>query len=110
VIVSFLTRELRDTCESLEQAERAYGVSGAQALLGLLADIEATETVDQLISFYAGGAAIEQEDSLLIIFAPECQARFEAVQTRGILDECGRLDWSKVRRLKLTEVTAKPDA
>lgn len=105
MILSFSTKKLRDTCEQLERADRAYGAKQAQALFGLLAEIEAFETAAELQALYAD-SIIVAEDSLLVTFASQCQARFEAVpQVSG---KC--VGWSRVRRLKLTQVEVETNA
>jgi hypothetical protein len=109
LIVSFSTRSLRDSCQTLRTAELEFGQSEAQALHSLLADIEAMVTADELLAFYDKGARIDGEDSLSITFAPQCVARFEAVGGGEKTGEPGRIDWSTVRRLKLIFVGGHED-
>ena len=110
MIVSFSRRDLRDLCQAYDRANQEFGPSVAQALFRLLAEIEAAETIEEVVSLYVDAAKFGEGDSLLVAFASECEARFEAVQAQRTLDGCGRLDWSKVRRLKLTQVKVGPDA
>lgn len=103
MILSFVTRELRDLCQRLELADQAFGAKQAQALFRVLAEAEASGTADEFLLLYAGQITTGQ-DSLLIAFAPQCTASFEAVQARLASADNRQLDWSNVRRLKLTQV------
>lgn len=109
MILSFATKKLRDDCQRLELADQAYGAKQAQALFGALADIEAAATADELLALYADDVAAKK-DSLSITFAPQCIASFDVVPAGSASDGCDRVDWSKVRRLKLTQIKVGTDA
>ena len=102
LIVSYATKELRDSCVKREQADQAFGPNAAQSLFRMLADAEAAESAAELLALYAGVIEIVEGDSLSINFAPECQATFGPVNVRRRGDDA--LDWSQVRRLKLTQI------
>jgi hypothetical protein len=108
VILSFSTKKLRDSCQRLDLADEAFGAKQAQALFRLLAEVEAAGTADDLLALYAQEARFE-EDSILITFAPQCSASFDAVLGKSTLGSVSG-DWSVVRRLKLTLVEIGPDA
>lgn len=108
MILSFSKKKLRDSCQRLDLADEAFGAKQAQALFRLLAEVEAAGTADDLLALYAQEARFE-EDSILITFAPQCSASFDAVLGKSTLGSVSG-DWSVVRRLKLTLVEIGPDA
>ena len=90
-----------------ERADATYGASAALSLFRLLADAEAADSADELISVYNNAVSFGEGDSLSIDFAPQCRARFVPVNAKqkGADD----LDWSQVKRLKLVQVRVAPN-
>jgi hypothetical protein len=106
VILSFSTKELRDTCQQLERADATYGAKQAQALFSVLAEVDAAETAEDLQALHADNIVVA-EDSLSIAFAPQCRAHFKAVP-QAASDTI--VSWSIVRRLKLVQVEVGANA
>jgi hypothetical protein len=108
LIVSFETSDLRECCWRIEVAEQQLGTVHAQALVTLIAELEAFEIAAEMLSFMRTSAIITDSDSLLIEVGSDYVATFVPVGVRFGRDEYGRVDWSTVRRLKLTEISKRP--
>lgn len=63
--ISFETRDLRTTCESSTRAKRALGELGSKALQRVLADMNAVETVAELLEMDFGIDISIQEQGML---------------------------------------------
>ena len=105
MIVSYEGATMRSM--ALEQSTAAVRLGDAAAgwLHALLADMEAAESAEEILSLY-GGQASTDGDSLSVSLGPGLQARFRVVRERGSFDAAGNPDWPAVRRLKLTDVDA----
>ncbi len=106
MIISFHTRELLETCSSLERAEQLLGARDAQILVGLLADIEAFDNGGDLIDFFGDEARIGAGDSLCLQVGANC-VTFVAVGAKLARSVGGTPDWIKVQRLKLVEISRR---
>lgn len=104
MIVSFETRDLQEACLTLRIAEERFGALHAQALIALIAEIEAFKDADQLIAFIGDYAVIGDDDSLSLPIGANSRARFVAAGTRFERDVKSRVVWSSVTRFKLMEV------
>lgn len=105
MIVSFETAALQQTCLVLELAEEQFGAVHAQALIALLAEIEAFGTAAELIDFLVDDAPIALDDSLSLPIGSDYRATLVATGTRYGRDHEGRVVWSSVTRLKLVQIT-----
>jgi len=105
LIVSFETVALQQACYVLELAEEQFGAVHAQALIALLADIEAFATTAELIDFLGEDAAVALDDSLSLPIGSDYRATLVATGTRYHKDAGSRVVWSSVTRLKLVEIT-----
>lgn len=102
--IAFQTKELRTTCESPARAKRELGEPGSKALRRVLADINAVETVDELLDM---GLKIEncmQEYGVLRFqliqgLSLYCKVNLQSVPMNG-----ERIDWSRVTRLKVIRI------
>ena len=104
MIVSFETRCLQKICLTIEAAERRLGPIHAQALIALIADIEAFEDAGQVIDFFGCAAVCPGDDSLSLSIGASYRARFLAAGKRFGCDPNGKVIWSSVKRLKLMEI------
>lgn len=104
MIVSFATAALQQACYVLELAEEQFGPVHAQALITLLADIEAFETGAELIEFFGDDAAVASNDSLSLPIGSDYRAALVAAGARYSRDGSGHVVWSSVTRLKLVEI------
>jgi len=105
VIVSFETEQLQRTCYALGVAEAEYGAVHAQALITLIADIEAFDNAYELIDFFGLHSDNQLGDSLSLAIGSEYRATLVAVGKKYQPDAGGRLNWSRVTRLKLVNIT-----
>lgn len=105
MIVSYDGALLRSL--ALEQAVAAERLGDAAAgwLHALLAEVEAAETADDILSLH-GDAVTGDRDSLSVSLGPELTASFRVVREKGAFDAAGNPVWHAVRRLKLTGVDA----
>ena len=106
MIVSFETRCLQKICLTIQAAERRLGPIHAQALIALVADIEAFEDAGQVIDFFGFASVCREDDSLLLPIGASYRARFLAAGKRFGCDSNGKVIWSSVKRLKLMEIEA----
>lgn len=84
----------------LHEAEAALGTVNAKALVTMIADIEAQEDGEELLS-YMNGIAQVGEDTVEISFGRDCHAVFAPVGKRFQRGAEGGVVWSTVERLKL---------
>ncbi|TRW15132.1 hypothetical protein [Glacieibacterium frigidum] len=105
MIVSYETPALQQACFSLEVAEAEYGAVHAQALIALIADIEAFENVAELADFWGDELLVTIDDSLSLPIGAHYRASLAAVGTRYRRDAGGRVVLSSVTRLKLLAIT-----
>ena len=105
MIVSFHTRELLQLCSSLEMAEQLLGPQAAQLLIETLADVEAFDHVGELIDFFGSYATIDENE--FAVTADRCGPlrAFCPVGAKLVRLDDGNLDWTKVRRLKLVDIS-----
>lgn len=102
--VAFQTKELRSTCESPARAKRELGESVAAALRRYLADLEAVETVAELVEIgleyetcglKVGLIRFELSEELHLY----CEVNHQNVPMSG-----EAVDWAKVSRLKVIHI------
>lgn len=105
MIVSYETTELQQACFALELAEEQYGTIHAQALIALIADIEAFANAGELADFWGSDMLSVDNDALSLPVGADYQAIFAAVGTRYSRDVEGRAIWTSVTRLKLLAIT-----
>lgn len=107
MIVSYETPALQQACLALELAEQQYGAVHAQALIALIADIEAFENVGELADFWGDEVLITNNDSLSLSVGAHYRATLAAVGTRHQRDAGGCVVWTSVTRLKLLAITGR---
>lgn len=102
--VAFRTIELRSTCESPSRARRELGAAAAAALRRHLADLEAVETVAELIDvglefencdLKLGRIRFELSDERYLY----CEVNHQSVPMNG-----ESVNWNKVCRLKIIHI------
>jgi hypothetical protein len=104
VIVSFETQYLQKICLTIQAAEQTFGPVHAQALIALIADIEAFEDAGQVMDFFGVAAVCREDDSLFLPIGASYRARFVAAGKRFGCDANGKVVWSSVKRLKLMNI------
>jgi len=104
IVVTYGSPHLEKCCSLSEAAEQEFGPVYADAVLALLADIEAVDEGQSLIDLYGATVTIEPDDSLSVAIGANCFAKFVTVGERVRHDRAGRVIWASVQRLKLTAV------
>lgn len=103
--LAFATKSLRQLCENEARAKRDLGGTVAEKLKRRLADLRAAECVKDLIA----GRPHEVEGATHRHFAVSlCEGArivFCANHNTIPLEKSGGVDWSKVSRVKILEVT-----
>lgn len=102
--IAFDSRELRTTCESPARAKRLLGECASLALQRHLADMEAVESVAELLEIGAGIENFQQEQKMLRFHLIGevylyCEVNHHSVPMTAIA-----IDWSQVTRLKITRI------
>jgi hypothetical protein len=102
--ISFAERSLRSLCENRAKAEAAFGVEAAINLQRRLADLRAATSIRDLI-FGAFRRTGEKLDNVLI-FDLGGGFSMTVVQNHMVapLLKSGRIDWKKVRRVKVLKI------
>lgn len=104
MIVSYDCDELRRACLDIDEAQRCLGMGDAQALVTLVADIEAMGDCGEFLAFAAPEARVSGNDSLTVSIGSEYEAVFVPAGERFVRAQGGAIDWSSVRRLKLVQI------
>ncbi len=108
--VAFRSIALRSTCESPARAKRELGESAAAALRRYLADLEAVETVAELVEM-----GLEFEDygmkvGLIRFGLSEERYLYCEVNHQHVPMSGEAVDWTKVSRLKIIHIGGDLDA
>jgi hypothetical protein len=108
MIVAFSNETLRQIASSKEDCEGAYGEAVAADVVATLAELEAAESMEDLIKIMIWqvvdkehGQAMMRGQSGVVIRIVENHVRPNAVR-RG-----DAVDWSFVRRVKITSIEVK---
>jgi len=106
VELSFATKSLRTRCEDATVALRAYKPEVVESLNNRLADLRAADSPVELIAgsprLVAGATP-----SVVIALADSHYLHCQVSQAVVPHDARGNLDWSRVRRLKITTVRVR---
>lgn len=102
--LAFATKSLRQVCESEIKAKRALGPKIAEKLKRRLADLRAAVSTSDVIAGQPreldgtgqGRMAINLSDGYSVVFCSN-HAEVPILKT-------GRVDWSKVGRIKITSI------
>jgi hypothetical protein len=104
LIIAFATLPLRALCEDAAQADRKLGEAVAHTLRHRMADLcAATCPLDvptgnpQLTGDEGERMAINLRDGFRLLLIPN--------HVKNPRDENGRVDWKKVRRVKIVEIS-----
>jgi hypothetical protein len=102
--IAFQTKELRAICESPTRAKRELGEASSKALQRMLADMNAVETVAELLEMGLGSEHCAQEHGMLRFPLNEglslyCNANQQSLPMNG-----ESIDWVQVSRLKVIRI------
>jgi hypothetical protein len=103
-IIAFASLSLRSLCEDSTHAEAELGETAAQGLRSRFADLRAATSVEDLV---AGSPRFLDDKREQL--AMELKQGFRMVVSPNHVnnprDSENRVDWSKVRRVKIVEIT-----
>lgn len=99
--VAFQSKELRSTCESPARAKRELGESAAAALRRYLADLEAVETVAELMEMGLEFESCESRVGLIRFGLSEGRYLYCEVNHQHVPVSGEAVDWAQVSRLKV---------
>jgi len=105
--LAFVEKTLRDLCASRAALDRRLGSERAEALRHRLADLRAASCIQDLLLQQPsaiddlGRMALEVVESVRIVFCPN--------HRRVPLDGDGKIDWSRVSRLKIIDIEGAND-
>jgi toxin HigB-1 len=105
LIPSFLSKEIREVCENEQIAKKMLGSEIAEKLQNRLADIVSANFVTDLL---AGNPMLIRGTSqtyFKLDLTSNCQIRFTSNHNKPPLNNQGKIDWSKVRRIKILEIS-----
>ena len=102
--VAFRSVELRSTCESPARAKRELGDDAAAVLRGYLADLEAVETVAELLAMTLGFEVCEGVFGRIRVLLSEEQYLYCEVNHQHVPTSEGQVNWALVSRLKIIHI------
>jgi len=102
--VAFRSKELRSTCESPARAKRELGESAAAALRRYLADLEAVETVAELVEMGLEFESCGSKVGLIRFGLSEGRHLYCEVNHQHVPMSGKAIDWTKVSRLKVIHI------
>jgi hypothetical protein len=101
LVVSYSSREWADRCTKLEVAQEWIGPTEAQALIQMIAELEACQNAAEMIEF--SGATTDDVGCVMVDFSRKHRAIFEVTVVQPNRANVVP-DWSQVRRLTLTNI------
>ncbi|WP_158443097.1 hypothetical protein [Rubrivivax gelatinosus] len=102
--IAFRSKELRSTCESPARAKREFGDRAAAALRRHLADLEAAETVAEVVEMGLEIENCDQEVGLIRFHLSEGQHLYCEVNHHQVPINGEAVDWARVTRLKVIHI------
>jgi len=102
--VAFQSKELRSTCESPARAKRELGDGAAAALRRYLADLEAVETVAELVEMGLEFENCGSKVGLIRFDLSEGRHLYCDVNHHHVPMNGEAVDWTKVTRLKVIHI------
>jgi hypothetical protein len=70
----------------------------------IIAEAEAFDNAEELISFYGAAALVSETDSLELAMGAGYRAEFIATGIQFRRQNSGKIDWASVQRLKLLKL------
>ena len=102
--IAFRSKELRTTCESPTRARRELGGKASLALQRHLADMDAVETVAELIAMGLGTENCAQKHGMLRFHLSEGLYLYCEVNHHNVPMNGETVDWAQVTRLKVARI------
>jgi len=104
VILAFSTKAIRSLCECQAKAEREIGLKAARKLRERLADIRAASNVTDLVAGRPREIEAGRLPNYAINLADGYQIVLRANHNEIPLTKSGRIDWSKVSRVRIHRI------
>jgi hypothetical protein len=102
--LAFDSKTLRDICESDDHARRELGLKVAEILKHRLADLRAATSIYDVV---VGNPRLIDDTEYQYMAIDLCDSHrmvFSANHLNNPIAESGKLDWSKVRRIKILRI------
>lgn len=104
--LSFQTEEIRDICEKRAAAAAALGLAISLELAQRLADIDAVDTVADLMLLFSEIAFEREDDTCGLRLSNGLVLSFRSGHVKTPLGSTGKPDWAKVTRVRIMEFEA----
>ena len=98
--LAFATKSLRQLCENEAKANQELGEEKAEKLKRRLADLRAATYVNDLVA----GRPREFNQHFVIYISDKVSIIFSANHNTNPQLKCGKIDWSKVTRIKIFKI------
>lgn len=106
LIVSFGSKKLRTLCATSSELFKWLGVPHAQLFIQLISDVEAFDNAADLLEYLGNDVSLVlNRDALVVAIGTRYQGVFVATGAKFKRNDAGHVEWSSVRRLKLTELS-----
>ena len=102
--IAYNSKALRDLCEDVELAEAKFGRAISSTLLDRLADIDAADTVDDLIAGQLAISKVGKREVLTISLGGGFAIFLEANHNEIPTNKRGEVKWGRIRRLQLLKI------
>lgn len=103
--LAFETKSLRQLCENEVKAKMKFGQIQADKLKRRLADIHAAENVNDLVAGNPRVLAGTDNQKYSLNIDSKVSLILCANHITNPVSESGQIDWSKVNRIKIIEIT-----
>ncbi|HRJ54976.1 MAG TPA: hypothetical protein PLV64_01740 [Anaerolineales bacterium] len=104
--LAFENTAIRNICEDEKEAERELGPSVSRILQHRLADFNAAMNINDILvgNPQVCEYSLHDRKEMAIDFHSDYRLIFRANHPQNPLDEMGRVDWTKVRRIKILRI------
>lgn len=99
--LAFETKRLRDICENEERAADELGTKVAEQLKRRLADLRAAESIEEMPNIVKPSKG---STKCSVRFAEDRSIVFCANHNPNPTSQSGKIDWAKVRRIRILEI------
>ena len=102
--LAFHSTELREICEFEERALEQLGIDVSQSLKERLADLMAAQSPNDLVAGSPRSIRSQNDEFMVVDLSHEYQITFVANHPVNPVDDSGAIDWSRVSRVRITNV------
>ena len=105
MVISFETTKLRTICESSEEADAEFGQEIANRLRTRLADLAAAPSVGELPHGLPAAIRLNGMEAWALRVSEALRIAFVVNHAKHQGGVVGRIEWEKVRRVKLIDIS-----